>query len=1450
MPLQTEDSTPLDITGDSSPGAGAMSPRQIAGMQHSQVNRTQAKPVAKPPQSAPAEASGQPQDKPQSDQAQPSDKPKPDVSSDTPILGGLQAIKAEADAKLHFDPRAFNPYNAMDWAKQAAETPVETYQFGRHVWNAYYGAFLDPNAITTSLHNIRSQDAATEHMAKVVPRGGSAQSVQAMQQGQAQLGQQLDSGVATALTMGANPENALPFGAARGLGMVSMMLGPSVAQAMFGQGNSNSELLWGGAAAMLFGGKLPPSIEAHLAEAAPGALRLFDKIGATQRVQDLNKVAEQDRQQFLNSLLKEAQPQVKRVIAPAWQAGMEAKGMDWEKNLSKQLMDRYGTLDRERLIPQMVRDGATEQQLRSVWTHLMKMPYDLLHVSPAEEPLVNPVSYLSQMPKEVRAKVEAGHQWTLHMVNQAELGPAGHAASPEASHWRSLIGHQNTNDVVHEQWVAHLEDVAGEAFNNPTEMDRVFRAVEGDQVAYQGLSPQLKYVRDSMRLVAAGLRRSAADSGYSEDFVHNFWARVPTLVGDAKQGFRAMGQGGDLLSSQIQRHRPLRATTTMGLEPSADRMQVEQRYPTVQAANAAQVRLRTSIVNDVLNGSPIHEITGVPETEQQTVERIRSIAADAPEVAKMEAEHLAEQIAPNFSTNPFDSMNRVKGYLKSITAHRAVNNLLSSVGKDGKAVALLRPLNDERALRMLFDQGYRPVNARGFNSVLVSNSYADLLERATKLVDKGGAGAMRSLADLEGTAVATIMYSPRIHGMNMAARMGILGVMHPLEVTKWLKAGLLQKVGQTQVGPEEYRLAAWRAGVIPPHPGMTGWADRISNSLSNLTGDADLARTPLVNDLSHASNDVRQSSAAKAVLGSVKNALWGKQSDLWSWVSDFGVMAYHIEQTAAMHGGMSEQDAAMYAARRANSWMGHVAPEDTNPNLHALAKTITFAPNYWRTWGELLTGIYKRGGFGWSPDTIKYIVQNEVRTALAAVAFQQLSANALNLMMSGHTIYQNDPGNWGKVEITAPWAVNALNVAHLGIDPKTGRNAKGQKLTMENPVARQMVDTEQALGLLTSAPSWSPSSLQQGASAFSAGRESPVIAAIGALINIDMYASIAADGIRYMDPNHDNILGNPALDAFMAMAQLTPFSYISNQIQQSMVQGQNPTQEMQGPFGLKIPKVVSDTLGGLPGDAARMLMVGLSGINPPYERSSKTMGVQPTDDQYQSVNELQTTYTQNMNALSTSALSGQMTPDQWVTAYRTLSTKHADQMQAIFKHAPEYNNGPLGLTNSWEGLYDQASKNGVTDADKLRVLQRQWRNSHSSADYAAVQSELRVSDQKYPMLALYHKTLDAFDNWQNDYAKQNNVDLETLRNELTGYGQVYNDRIAADQYLAAHPDIQPYENAKKSQFEAGGSHYGEAGLMYALFFNPTGAERYLNAASQTPQQVEQATTSEQVPTAP
>ena len=1532
MGLQYEDK--VDISGDPPPDR-PMTNAQLKGSQARDVNRNRAgpQPVGKG-MSPGAQPDSQPKDKPDQQPQPPADA----QSQSTPGLTGAQQMQAgeqaQSEKALNYPPNDFNPFHPIDYLKAIAEKPVETYYLGQHIWHAL-NAIFDPNAISGGLMDMQAQSDAYIKLHPEQATQGNPKIQEANRQALAaaehpvdpQARQQQDQMVGGILANTADPRY-LPMWLVGGPGpkMVAAILGPTIGNAIFDKAPSAGDFAWSLIPAMLLGGKMPAPVEKAMVDAIPGISKLITKVTALKAAQEANQMGAQDREALIKRILDQGAQGAKAVpLAPAFGTAEKAltaeeetalksdlvkkygseimKGGEYvlsgkdvamlqEKQLTADMLQRYGTLDPLKVMDNLMRDDAPATMLRNVWTKLFKMPYDFVLHSEAELPLVDPRHHITGLPAAVQAQVHEHWPWTVNMVHEATLGPAGNAASPAISRFRSLVGMKGTNHLTLAKWTQGLRDIAAKEGVDPQELDLLNRSLESSgneaQTAYLSLSPQMKYVRDSMRFVASGLGMSAEELGTIEGRVNNYWPRVGLLIKE-KGGLRAMGSRKGPLTAADRKSRTLGAVETSVSETEA-RIGAQQLYATVKEANAAVDRQIARVVDDVLRGTPAQEIERhlagqgvIPAVDRTMLEGIhaRSLNGDYAG-AKKEAEQYASDLIPHFSENPFDGISKLGRQMDAIASKRAVNDLLSTVGHDGREIATLRPAN-ARAYAALVKQGYRAIDVPGFQHVMVNKEYGDLLEKAQVAVQKGGLNLLQTLADIEGKSVAMIMYSPRIHGMNMALRLGMGFLMHPVEVSNWFAAGMMQKgglsqfglQGVTRIGPEPFRMIPRNYGLVPPstHLGAAGmWADSANSGLGKLFGDIDMQRVPLVKDMQNSPELAKASDGAKAVLGSVKDLLWGKQSDLWSWVSDFGNMMWWVEYSAARRGGMiapglEHEAAARYATLRANSWMGHVSPVDSNPNFQALAKTVTFAPNWWRTWGELLTGYYRKAGVGWSKDTIAYVVENEIKTAAAALAFQQMSANVLNGVLSGHTIYQNDPGNWGKVEVTQPWAIEALDAmskmldpSHkgLGIDPKTGRDAQGRKLALENPFARQATDTEGLMGMLTSSSQMSPETMFQGALGFGAARTSPVMSALAALGNIDLYRSISSGGTRYVDPNHDTFAGNPLSDILTAAGDLTPFSYISQNIQSQVIQGN--VQNVKGPFGIPIPQAVLNSFSGpqLAGDAARSMLVGMTGVNPPYMRSSKTQGVSPTDDQYKNVRDATLKYQTQMTALSTSTLTGQMSPYQWIAAYRQLSIQHSAAMKMAFTNAPEYNNGPLGLTNAWEGLYDKATgTDGVLNSDQLRGLQAQWRSSHSAADYTAVQNELRVNDAKYPMMALYHKTLDAYDNWQADWAKQNGVDVATLQSDLYGYSQVYSDRYASTQWLSAHPDIAQFEAAKKADFESSNSQYGEAGLMYALFFNPTAADRYLGVASgtdaeraQAAQPVEQAVQKQQVPAAP
>src|SRR5215472_13917793 len=160
MPISYEDATPIDISGDPAPQR-PLNPKQMQGAQKAKVNQMRTPTNG---HQLPESKSGQTEQQIQSE-----DKPGgagPGVTPDTPVLGGLEKlggalIKGEQASQITADHAlGFNPAIGHDWWQNQLENPTAAYFLGRHIYDAYFGAFLNPDAIARSVHEVWNQDNA------------------------------------------------------------------------------------------------------------------------------------------------------------------------------------------------------------------------------------------------------------------------------------------------------------------------------------------------------------------------------------------------------------------------------------------------------------------------------------------------------------------------------------------------------------------------------------------------------------------------------------------------------------------------------------------------------------------------------------------------------------------------------------------------------------------------------------------------------------------------------------------------------------------------------------------------------------------------------------------------------------------------------------------------------------------------------------------------------------------------------------------------------------------------------------------------------------------------------------------------------------------------------------------------------------------------------------------
>src|SRR5215472_4358922 len=658
------------------------------------------------------------------------------------------------------------------------------------------------------------------------------------------------------------------------------------------------------------------------------------------------------------------------------------------------------------------------------------------------------------------------------------------------------------------------------------------------------------------------------------------------------------------------------------------------------------------------------------------------------------------------------------------------------------------------------------------------------------------------------------------------------------------------------------RMEAYNGGVMP-HFANARWVDQVVSKMQDEYGDMeDILPEKQLGDTVKNRMESMLDKAARPH-NAVNNYFWGK-------VNDFGVMMFHLEKAAAKKGvpllgipAMDDAAATEYAGRRANSWMGMVMPEDKNPMYHNLARLAFFAPNWWRTWGELLVPMYKRAGFMEDPAAMRFLAYQGAKTTMAALAFQKATGEVLNLALSGHLQQQNQPGNQDRLEISngSPLGGAVLDVLRntpilpqQAVDPATGKpNTQyvdptgtnpytGGRYTIENPLARQTLDVETALGLASGHNDWQPQDMWDGMAKEVAARISPFVDALAAGLNMDLYHTATDRSLRAVDPSRPAFTMELSNAMYLAMAMSPAWLTFEQEVQNQAQQGN--TQAVSSLYGTQVPQGIGQHIGDVGNVAERTLFSGLTGINPAYVSAQRTRGLKPTDQAYREAAQYQEAYLTQMHNMDMMTLHGQMSPSQWRTMYHDLSQRHSAQMNALYNGSPQYVNGSEGMLADWEDLYTQATNpsTGQVDYDKLSQLQNGFKLKHTPDQLQQMNALLDRNDSRFRMLKLYHSVQQGYDKFQTDWAAENGMDLNTLRKQISEYGALFGDARGERQYLSAHPELAAYERSKHRNWTL-----SPQGVIWNLFYgNSAATSRYLReqggitasqAAAQAAQQV-------------
>jgi hypothetical protein len=832
-------------------------------------------------------------------------------------------------------------------------------------------------------------------------------------------------------------------------------------------------------------------------------------------------------------------------------------------------------------------------------------------------------------------------------------------------------------------------------------------------------------------------------------------------------------------------------------------MQLQQRFPTVHDSNRALLEQRDAYVRDHL-------------AEQEKMGPLDP-AIRATEEARLKTE--AKEAYPLMEVNadkvvPGDLLRAIQAYHTDMAIRDLQGAIIEDRGMQLQ-VAYSGPQSRETE-QFMKNRGYVHLSGGAHQEVRWHPQAAKLLDRYRDVISGGGPGMNRKLRAAERVFIKYIMYSPMIHALNMAGRMGWGMLSDPVAFYQDLSKALGMPAAEHAARTRE----AFNAGLLPQMPFKKSGAE-FYDQFGVGTGDSEAASVPGVNDLKNAPENVKGSPTAKGLgIGEAISHAYGGINDVfWARYNQFGVMMYHVEKQKAMRAGIPEAQARLWAADRANAWIGHVRPENWSRHGNDLSRHLLFAPNWWRTFGALMTGHYDRTGLVRTPGLRGFVVQNEIKTLMASFAFQKITGNVLNLALSGHPQWENQPGNQDRLELD--------NFSPP--DSKTGAH-----MTVENPFARQQIALERALGLesktakLYGLQGYELNDLPTAVTGAVASRLSPLVDALAAAANIDVYQSARRGEMYRVNPADGAFQpGGPQLLA--ALGALSPVN-VAHYTEAGASQQASPQEPLiPGWNGTTMPKNIKDAIGG----NAEKILLGFLGINPPYPYAPRSQGKSATQDELQKVAQTKAHYEENLQMLSREVFDGTTPPAQAVQRYHDLTSAYHGFLSATFQGAPYYTNGSLGLLHQWEDLYSQATAaDGHLDWVKLDDLQQKFTQAHTTAEMQALHGAVSNAEVKIPFLQLYHKTIDQYRTFQQTAASQVGVSLSTLRQQTTEYGALYGNQAASGRYLFSHPQLAQYERLKKT-WET----QTTAGLLYGLMYSTSTVLRWLQAHGLNTQQL-------------
>lgn len=1484
MPIGYEDSTPLSITGDPPPQQ-PMSQRQIAGQQKAAANRTRQgpQPTGQPKSGGSVNASGQPEDKAKADQTDPGNQPKADVSQQPQqgmSEGRLGQAKLTPEQQQYYAKVAQNPWMPpVDFAEMGAEA---AWNVAHHI-GAGWNSLFDPHAQSVGTQQIWARQDAIGKLMQLAESGGNIAGVAQHQSDLAAgkndpawsapatsewfwqnfgtdvaqaplLGNPAAWGGAMAASMaGGGPKNVqqVPGALAGGLplseiGMVAKhpedIKDPAVAARLF----------WKSANAALLGFMVLPM--GHwlrgFAKIDPQIMEELQNSTDRLKVWNLGDPSKAAPGELLKQALNLPPLPDKTLVASAAKRDlrtMENVGGEYIDQTSRQRAKIASALGFKSFddLPH-VAPNWTRAQIKLAKKVLPGwLPYDLTRQYAADMVPENPYNFLEQVPQEAQSTALN----YLARFNQAHLqvlrGPLVDPLNAAESLTHSIPSTHTATHAILEQfhsWEAKLMEDAGVSGKD------LMRAMR-DPAAYDALAPAGKIIANTQKI----LRRVYADQsklmGHREGFVPNYDPRIQMSEEAPIQSTTGKAKGaGQPLTSESK------ASRAEKFVASGDQIALAEKHPDVFALNAEMKQLRDDYVKELTKSGAIRDLEdkalasrddffGALRAQRELDRR----AAAGPEPVSPEKLQAAIQKAirryPMFHEDLHEaSLRSLEGQITALHSHIALQQAMNALAHDGERLAY-------HVADREIPAGYKGLQnaSAAFHSYVFHPDFANPLNRISERISVSGAREVWN--DLNQISVSALMFSPMIHGDNIAGRAAWILGKHPIEGSKQLAeiaaysrpwSALESLFG---VKPKsEYERAMWQldrethamnAGMIPHFPSAKKLAGLIYSEYGKAIGDPTAFEQPGMRETWRLPPALHGIENAGRMVGngyqSLQNLLWGRI--VWP----FGNFAFHVERAAsqAAHPEWSDLVHDQYAAHLGNRWQGAIEPMARSAAMNELWKSLGFAISWVRSFYETALPSYlAKSAVAAHPEMRGFLLRQELQTLMGMMAAQHISGNMMNLLMSGHPQWENQPQNRYYIEVTRPDVIRGLQAMGLykNIDPNTGVDPNtGGALVIENPLARQQLQNERMLGM-------EPGTTQiQGVQDMAAGHVAPILDTLLAAFNLNLPQSILAGTSRAINPAEG---WGPHLDN--VAATIEQFLGVSSTVgyQTQLDASGRPVNPSQMPSWLQNAPV-PDVVKRYAAPAGQQVFNWLSGVRAPYVRAERTTGTAIPDQNYQTYDQLKSTYTQKMTTNSLALMQGKMIPYEWRNSYSQLAHDYAVGVSALFPaSSSEYVNGGLGMYSQYQQLYNKSELPDGSGIDwaKLDSLQADFTQHLTATQLSDLDTQIAQHDNAYPALGMYRATINAHTVWANKFATDNGISYGTLMAQLDQARGL--DSTTFRQFEGSHPHVAAYY-AQEKQWEIN----TWPGRLYSLYYHTSSMASWLirMEGSDTPAAEEKAT---------